>query len=62
MPDGYAEERNLVFPKVELMAASLGHENVNYREGGQAVIGLSILCALVLALFNLNLERPDERS
>ena len=51
----------MVFHKIDITAASLGHENINWREGGQAVITVSIVCALVLALFNLNLERPNER-
>ena len=29
MPGGYAEGRNVVFHKVDIVAALLGHENLN---------------------------------
>ena len=32
MPAGYAEARNLVFHKIDVMAASLGHENIKPEE------------------------------
>jgi hypothetical protein len=29
MPAGYAEARNMVFPKIDIVAALLSHENLN---------------------------------
>jgi hypothetical protein len=29
MPVSYAEARNMVFPKIDIVAALLGHENIN---------------------------------
>jgi hypothetical protein len=29
MPVSYAEARNMVFPKFDIVAALLGHENIN---------------------------------
>lgn len=34
---GYAEARNLVFPRTGIMAASLGHENPNSKSISQMV-------------------------
>ena len=62
MPGGYAEGRNLVFHTVPPMAALLGHEKVNYCEGGRVMISMSILWALVLALFTMNREQTNERN
>jgi hypothetical protein len=62
MPGGYAEERNFVFHKIGPVAASLGHENPNSsrrRERGATMITTLILWVLVLALFNLKLERGE---
>src|SRR6266404_5476059 len=32
MPVGYAEARNMVFPKIDIVAALFGHENLNSRQ------------------------------
>ena len=32
MPAGYAEARNMVFPKIDIVAALLGHENINSHQ------------------------------
>src|SRR4029077_334483 len=43
MPVSYAEARNMVFPKIDIVAALLGHENINSHQSvpfGSDLLGL----------------------
>ena len=43
MPGGYAEGRNLVFHRIDIMAAMLGHENIKPEEIAKMVSPTSAL-------------------
>ena len=43
MPVSYAEARNMVFPKIDIVAALFGHENLNSHQSvpfGSDLLGL----------------------
>src|SRR6266566_3845800 len=60
MPVGYAEARNMVFPKIDIVAALFGHENLNWRQS--VPVGLDLFSIRAQRISSLHPDASAQRS
>ena len=60
MTISYAEARNMVFPKIGIMAALFGHENLNWRQS--VPVGLDLFSIRAQRISSLHPDASAQRS
>src|SRR6266404_5053495 len=60
MPVSYAEARNIVFPKIDIVAALYGHENINSRQS--VPVGLHLFSLRAQRISSFHSDASAQRS